>query len=73
LSFFALTDLDARIEARQREEDEAKRRKKEKRKAKKDGTSAESDKQPGEEGQPAGVEDDMAKMMGFAGFGSSKA
>ncbi|GAB5589255.1 zinc finger [Umbelopsis nana] len=63
-------DLDARIEARQREEEEAKRRKKEKKKAKKE---AESEKPQNLDGEAAVEEDDMAKMMGFAGFGSTKA
>ncbi|KAJ2959323.1 hypothetical protein NQZ79_g5242 [Umbelopsis isabellina] len=68
-------DLDARIEARQRAEDEAKRRKKERKKAKKDSSTADSAEKATEENDvaAAGEEDEMAKMMGFAGFGSSKA
>jgi len=63
-------DLDARIEAMQREEEEAKRRKKEKKKAKK---ATESTGSETAHGQSAVEEGDMAKMMGFAGFGSTKA
>lgn len=70
LNFCGFEDLDARIEARQREEEEAKRRKKEKKKAKKE---AESEKPQNLDGEAAVEEDDMAKMMGFAGFGSTKA
>lgn len=67
--------MDARIEARQRAEDEAKRRKKERKKAKKDSSTADSTEMaPGaNDAAAAGDEDEMAKMMGFAGFGSSKA
>jgi U4/U6.U5 tri-snRNP component SNU23 len=68
------TDLDARIEARQREEEEAKRRKKERKKAKKESASGDSSNKDQVEGdQAATEEDEMAKLMGFGGFGSTKA
>ncbi|KAI9287873.1 hypothetical protein BC943DRAFT_358370 [Umbelopsis sp. AD052] len=67
-------DLDARIEARQREEDEAKRRKKERKKAKKEAPTGDSPEKDAAQGdQAATEEDEMAKLMGFGGFGSSKA
>ncbi|CAO3682793.1 unnamed protein product [Umbelopsis ramanniana] len=67
-------DLDARIEARQREEDEAKRRKKERKKAKKEAPTDESTEKDTAQGEgAANEEDEMAKLMGFGGFGSTKA
>jgi U4/U6.U5 tri-snRNP component SNU23 len=69
-----ITDLDARIEARQREEDEAKRRKKERKKAKKEAPADESTEKDTAQGEgAANEEDEMAKLMGFGGFGSTKA
>jgi U4/U6.U5 tri-snRNP component SNU23 len=72
---FHIIDLDARIEARQREEDEAKRRKKERKKAKKEAPGVDSLEKDAAQGgdQPATEEDEMAKLMGFGGFGSTKA
>lgn len=74
LHIFQIIDLDARIEARQREEDEAKRRKKERKKAKKEAPTDESTEKDTAQGEgAANEEDEMAKLMGFGGFGSTKA
>lgn len=69
IHFFLLstTDLDARIEAAKLEEEEEKRRRKERKKQKRE------EERNGKEGDaPVAEEDDeMAKMMGFGGFGTT--
>ncbi|RUS13862.1 zinc finger matrin-type protein 2-like protein [Jimgerdemannia flammicorona] len=61
-------DLDARIEAAKREEEEGKRRRKERKKQKR-----EEERGGKESDVPATEEDDeMAKLMGFGGFKTSK-
>ncbi|RIB01151.1 hypothetical protein C2G38_2231741 [Gigaspora rosea] len=62
-------DLDAQIEKAQKQEEEEKRRKKERKKAKKKSESRKNDK---EEGVDDGIDPEMAKLMGFGGFGSTK-
>ncbi|KAF7725764.1 zinc finger, matrin-type 2 [Apophysomyces ossiformis] len=61
-------DLDTRLDELKRQEEEEKRRRKEKKRQKKEAKKKknETSTEPPPEG------DDMAKMMGFAGFGSSK-
>ncbi|ORY99995.1 hypothetical protein BCR43DRAFT_521183 [Syncephalastrum racemosum] len=68
-------DLDSRIEELTREEEEERRKRKERKRQKKE---AKKRKQQSEEPESADGgggdgEDEMAKMMGFSGFGSSKA
>lgn len=68
---FCLTDcsidLDERLQALKQKEDEDKKKRKERKKQKKE------EKKKGNEKPEEDGDDDMAKMMGFSGFGSSKA
>ncbi|CAG8653251.1 2669_t:CDS:2 [Funneliformis mosseae] len=64
-------DLDARVEQLQKQEEEEKRRRKERKKAKKRGESSQNTVK--EEDSPENeVNPEMAKFMGFVGFGSTK-
>ncbi|KAL9548499.1 hypothetical protein MBANPS3_005654 [Mucor bainieri] len=58
-------NLDERLAAIKQQEEEERQKRREKKKQKKDHKKKPSDKDDGE--------DEMAKMMGFSGFGSSKA
>lgn len=63
-SAFTEQDLDERIMKQQQEEEERKRQRKEKKKEKKREQAAQH--------EPEDVDPDIAAMMGFGGFGSSK-
>ncbi|TVU50464.1 hypothetical protein EJB05_01836 [Eragrostis curvula] len=63
-TFFNVPDLDERIMKQQQEEEERKRQRKEKKKEKKKELAAQH--------EPEDVDPDIAAMMGFGGFGSSK-
>lgn len=58
-------DLDERLVAIKQQEEEERQKRRDKKKQKKD-----HKKKPADDGDG---EDEMAKMMGFSGFGSSKA
>ncbi|PWZ41515.1 hypothetical protein Zm00014a_022259 [Zea mays] len=63
-SAFTEEDLDERIMKQQQEEEERKRQRKEKKKEKK--------REQATQHEPEDVDPDIAAMMGFGGFGSSK-
>jgi len=64
-------NLDAQVEQLQKQEEEEKKRRKERKKAKKKGESGKN--AMNEEDNPEDeVDPEMAKLMGFAGFGSTK-
>ncbi|XP_008652445.2 zinc finger matrin-type protein 2-like [Zea mays] len=64
LSAFTEEDLDERIMKQQQEEEERKRQRKEKKKEKK--------REQATQHEPEDVDPDIAAMIGFGGFGSSK-
>jgi U4/U6.U5 tri-snRNP component SNU23 len=60
-----LIDLDERLASIKQQEEEERQKRREKKKQKKDHHKKKDDDNEGE--------DEMAKLMGFSGFGSSKA
>lgn len=64
--FFSFADLDERLASIKQQEEEERQKRREKKKQKKEHGKKKSDNNEEEE-------DEMAKMMGFSGFGSSKA
>ncbi|KAI7883234.1 hypothetical protein K492DRAFT_159557 [Lichtheimia hyalospora FSU 10163] len=62
-------DLDQRIASLKQQEEEERQKRRERKRQKKEARKKKHDK----EDEPTAEEDDMAKLMGFSGFGSTKA